>query len=399
MKSKTWNVAFVTVILILMYGCGGTNDGSGSDSVRGVSDDEVVFGAHTDLTGPIGLYGIDSVNGVRMRFDEVNETGGVHGRTLRFIVEDSVYDVTNSLRAADKLINLDKIFAMLLAMGTPNNLAVMQDQFSAGVPNLFPLTGSIQMAEPFHELMFTQRGIYYYEMRAALKHFVNEMGRETPCVSHMDNDFGHEIRRAVEDQAQEMGIEVAAITAHKTTETEFTASVLRLRDAGCDVVLMGTVATDTIGILSLVQEIGWEDVDFVGSNAGAASAIAELESGAGEGYYAFGHMVRVYPDEPKNDEALAWFNRYEERFNMTPDATAMEGYRGADLVIKALEISGRDLTVEKFIAALESIGTYTDIFGYTLEFSPENHNGVREVILSQALGGKWVEVGQRIRIN
>ncbi|MXW54714.1 MAG: ABC transporter substrate-binding protein [Gammaproteobacteria bacterium] len=389
-----------TLVMLLIVGCAPQSTSSSTGkSVQGVTDDEILFGSHTDLTGPIAFYGADSVNGARMRFEEANEKGGVHGREIRFVVEDTRYEVPNTIRAVDKLINLDKIFAMYLALGTPNNLAVMDDLFDAGIPNLFPITGSVQMAEPYMKLMFTQRGIYYYEIRAALRYFVENKGRSTPCVAHVDNDFGKEILDGAEDQAAEMELEIAAVTAHKSTETEFTASVLRLRDAGCDLVLMGTVATDTIGILTIAKEIGWEDVDFVGSNAGAPSVIAELESGVGEGYYAFIHSLRIYPDTETNQEAVDWFNRYTEIYGHEPDVTGMEGYRGADLIVIALEKAGRDLTREKFVEALESIGEYKDIFGYTLHFSPENHNGVKESVLGVIENGRWVASDESILIN
>ncbi|MCY3884468.1 MAG: ABC transporter substrate-binding protein [Gammaproteobacteria bacterium] len=398
--SKLAHAIGSALIVFSIFGCSPqSTESSGGRSVQGVTEDEILIGSHTDLTGPIAFYGGDSINGARMRFEEENDKGGVHGRKIRFIVEDTAYQVPNTLRAVDKLLNLDKIFAMYMALGTPNNLAVMDDLFDAGVPNLFPLTGSIQMAEPYMKLMFTQRGIYYYEMVAALKYFVEERGRTTPCVAHVDNDFGKETLDAANDRAEEMGLSIAAVTAHKSTETEFTASVLRLRDAGCDFVLMGTVATDTIGILTIAKEIGWEDVDFVGTNAGAASAIAELESRAGEGYFAFNHSLRIYPDTSTNEKAVAWFNKYTEMFGHEPDVTGMEGYRGADLIVIALQAVGRDLTVEKFVEALESIGKYEDIFGYELEFSAENHNGVKHSVLGIVENGRWVPSDESISIN
>ena len=387
-------------VLLVVLGCSpNPDDASDTENVSdttGVSDDEVVFGTHTDLSGPISIYGTESVNGIRMRFDEANEQGGVHGRTLRFIAEDSQYSPQESIRAANKLIHRDKIFAMLLALGTPNNLNVMEDQFEAGVPNLFPLTGSIHMARPYHKLMFTQRGIYYDEMRVAVKYFVEEKGRTAPCVTYMDNDYGQEIYEGVLDQTTEMEIEIVASAAHERTETEFTATVLRFKEAGCDLVLMGTVVIDTIGVLDAARKIGWEDVDWVGSNAAGGNAVAEHPSGAGEAMYTLSHMTRIYPDTEENDEATLWFQRYQERFNSIPDVGAMEGYRGADLVIKALEIAGRDLTRANFIAALESISDYTDIWGYRLSFSPDNHNGLKKTGLSQIQNGRWIQLDKTI---
>ncbi|MYC26289.1 MAG: ABC transporter substrate-binding protein [Gammaproteobacteria bacterium] len=368
-------------------------------TTTGVSDDEIVFGTHTDLSGPISIYGTESVNGVRMRFDEANEEGGVHGRTIKFIAEDSQYSPQESIRAANKLIHRDKIFAMLLALGTPNNLNVMEEQFKAGVPNLFPLTGSIQMAEPYRRLMFTARGIYYDEIRTAVKYFVEEKGYSAPCVAYIDNDYGQEVYNAVVDQTKEMEIEIVEYAAHERTETEFTATVLRFKEAGCDFVLLGTVVVDTLGILGAARKIEWEDVDWVGSNAAGGNVVAEHPSGAGEGMYTLSHMTRIYPDTEENEEAVQWFEKYKERFNRIPDVGAMEGYRGADLVIKALEIAGRGLTRDKFIEALESINDYTDPWGYKLSFSPENHNGLKVTGLSQVQNGRWVQLEKTISLE
>ena len=390
-------------LLLVFLGCSPkSDDASEVENVAdttGVSDDGIVFGTHTDLSGPISIYGTESVNGIRMRFDEANKAGGVHGRKLRFIAEDNQYSPQESIRAANKLIHRDKIFAMLLALGTPNNLNVMETQFEAGVPNLFPLTGSIHMAEPFHKLMFTQRGIYYDEMRAAVKYFVEEKGRTAPCVTYIDNDYGQEIYEGVVDQTTEMEIELVSAAAHERTETEFSATVLRFKEADCDLVLMGTVVIDSIGILDAARKIGWEDVDWVGSNAAGGNAVAEHPSGAGEGMYTMNHMTRVYPDTEENEAALSWFQNYQERYDMIPDLAAMEGYRGADLVVKALEIAGRDLTRDNFITALESISDYTDLWGYKLSFSPDNHNGLKVTGLSQIQNGRWVQLDKTISLE
>ena len=358
---------------------------------EGITDTEVIFGTHTDLTGPIALYGVESVNGINMRFDEVNATGGVHGRTLRLISEDSQYSVPDSLRAANKLIHNDRIFAMLLALGTPNNNAVLPEQLKAGIPNLFPLTGSIQMGEPFHPLKFTARGIYYNEMRTAIKHFVGELGLERPCVVYIDNDYGQEIYDGVFDEAEEMGIEIVATSSHRSTESEFTAAVLKLREANCGLVIMGTVVRDSILFFETVRKLGWEGVTFVGNNAAAGQPVAEIESGSSEGYFAFTHVSPIYPEIETREESLAWFHKYVELYGAEPDVPAMEAYRGADIVIEVLERVGRDLTRAKFLAELEATSEYQDPFGYTLTFGPDDHRGVDSSVLIKVVDKKWVK--------
>ncbi len=360
--------------------------------VTGVTDTEIVLGTHSDLTGPIAIWGVGVVNGMRMRFDAVNAAGGIHGRQIRFVVEDTSYQVPRAISAANKLINRDKIFAMVGAVGTQTNNAVLDQQFRAGVPNLFPSSGSRDMVEPFRKLMISQIGLYYEEMRAGVKYFVEEMGKTTPCAIYHDSDYGMEIYEGLRDQTAEMGIEIGDTSAHKPTESEFTAAVLRLRNAGCDLVMMGTVHRDTILILETARKIGWTDVAFVGNEAAFGRVIAEQKSGSGEGYYAFAPVAIIYEDDDMTPEQRDWFDRYRERFGEIPGLPAMVGKRAADLTVSGLEIAGRDLTREGLIEALESLSEYEDLFGNVLTFGPDDHKGVDSSTLSQVQNGRWVRL-------
>jgi branched-chain amino acid transport system substrate-binding protein len=252
------------------------------------------------------------------------------------------------------------------------------------------------MNEPFRRLQFTQRGVYYDEIRAGMRYSIEELGKSAPCVVYQDTDYGHENFEAVEDQAAAMGIEVVARSAHKPTDTEFTATVLRLRDAGCDVVFMGTVYRDTVLILEAARKMGWDDVSFVGNDVTYGDVIAGVASGAAEGFMAFGHIAELYRDDDLGEDVAAWFDRYETIYGDKPVVAAVEGYRGADLLVKALEIAGPDLTVDGLIAALESFTDYEDIFGYRLSFGPDDHKGVGESVLSVVENGRWVTMAESV---
>jgi len=187
-----------------------------------------------------------------------------------------------------------------------------------------------------------------------------------------------------------MGMEAAAVSAHKPTDTEFTSTILRLRNAGCDLVLMGTIHKDTILIFETARKLGWEDVTWVGTNASYNQAVAELDSGAAEGYTAFVHMAAFYRDDPGLKPELAeWWDAYVEKFGIDPEYAAMEGYRNADLVVKALENAGPELNHENLVAGMEAITEYTDIFGYKLSFSPQDHKGVKKSARVTVMNGRW----------
>ena len=119
---------------------------------RGVSDSEIVIGTMTDLSGVTAVQGVNNANAMRMAFDEANARGGIHGRKIRWVVEDMEYIVPKAVQAMNKLLNRDNIFFALANGGTPHNDAVMPAMFEKNVPNVFPLTCARSMYEPFNRL-------------------------------------------------------------------------------------------------------------------------------------------------------------------------------------------------------------------------------------------------------
>lgn len=391
-------------MMLALSACDGTgtppaDESSAAPAARteGVTPSEIVLGSFTDLSGPTAMIGVAITNGARLRFEQANAAGGVHGRQIRLVVEDTQYQVPRAVQAANKLINRDGVFAMVLALGTPMNNAVMPMLFEKGIPNVFPVSGARSMFEPFNRLQFVGRGSYFEEIKAAIRYFVEEENIARPCVAYQDTDYGQETLEAAQEQAVALGLQLAAVTAHKPTDTEFTAAVLRLRNAGCDLVLLGTVYKDTVLLLEAARKLDWNEVRWAGTNAAYGYSIAAVESGASEGYSAFVHLPVVYRDDPALSPAVAaWWDSYAERFGVAPEYGAQEGYRSADVIVEALQLAGPDLTRDGFVSALESMGDYTDLFGYRLSFGPGDHGGVNESILTVVRDGRWHTEGRKV---
>jgi branched-chain amino acid transport system substrate-binding protein len=126
----------------------GYTSGALAQTVRGVTDTEVVIGTITDLSSIGALQGVNNSDAIRMAFDDVNIKGGVHGRKIKYIVEDSRSDVSHAKQAMSKMLNSDNVFIMLANGGTPMNDANMPEQFARNVPNVFPLTAARSMYDP-----------------------------------------------------------------------------------------------------------------------------------------------------------------------------------------------------------------------------------------------------------
>ncbi len=359
---------------------------------RGVSKTEIVLGMHTDLSGPAATYGVSSSNAVKMRFDEINDKGGIHGRKIRLIVEDSQYQVPRAVQAGAKLINRDRIFAMVAPLGTPMNNALFKDQFDAGVPNLFPLSAARSMYEPFHKLKFYNAATYVDQVRAGIQYFVSKKGKKALCAMYQDTDFGKEVLDGIQIQADKLKIKIVETTTHKPTDQDFTAQITRLKAAGCDLVVLGTIVRDSIVPYATARKIGWTDVDFLGSAASYDLFVAAAQGGVTEGLYAMGLTDMPYRDT-LSPTAQAWFDRYKERYKNDPNIGAIYGHVAADLTALGLEKAGADLTLNALVKGLESIRGYKDIFnGPEVNFGPDKHQGANSSFLAAVKGGRWVRL-------
>src|ERR1700735_4770601 len=135
MSSGNTATCFVAAATLLVLGTDAF-----AETQRGVTDTEILVGTITDLSGVTAVQGVNNANAVRMAFDDVNARGGIHGRKIRWIVEDMEYIVPKAVQAMNKLLNRDNIFFALGNGGTPHNDAVMPSMFEKNVPNVFPLT-------------------------------------------------------------------------------------------------------------------------------------------------------------------------------------------------------------------------------------------------------------------
>jgi branched-chain amino acid transport system substrate-binding protein len=362
-----------------------------AEPVRGVTNSEIVIGTYTDLSGVTAMWGVNNSNAWRLVFDQVNAAGGINGRKIKYIVEDNQYQVPRSVQAANKLINRDGVFIMVANGGTPMNNAVMPDQLAKGVANVFPLTSARSMYEPLHHLKFGLGSSYYDQIRAGLKYFVEKRGKKEVCTMAQDTDFGRDITAGVKDQLAAEHLTLTGETLHKPTDTDFSASVARMRDAGCDILVLGTIVRDAVQIISAVRKTGW-NVDMLGQAASYDDVVAQVPGGTTEGFYSVTPMLFA-TETSESPEVRAFADAYHKQYGKNPNFAAQIGYTGAMVTVQALKNAGQDLTVDGFVSGMESIKDYHDIFGSpAISFSSTKHQGSNQSFLCVIKDGRWTVV-------
>jgi len=356
---------------------------------QGVSDTEVVIGSSNDLSGIFAAFGAPATKAAQLYFDDVNAKGGVHGRKIKFVVEDHAYSLPKATQALNKLVNRDKIFAMFLQLGTPMNIASFKLLDAKKIPNVSPLTGARQMLQEPNDYRFAGTSSYYDQIVAGLDYLSKTNGRKVVCSMYLPNDFGKEIQAGAKDYAAKMNLTYGGETTHKGDDADFVGSLTKLKDAKCDVIAMAISVRQTITAYATARKIGWTDVDFIGSSAGFHTVMAKVPGGVTEGLYAAAGSSDILP-RLGNPVVGAWFKKYTEATGEKLAGTgAILGRSAAETLVRALEAAGKDLTVDTFKTGMESLNYRDEISDNNVDYSAEDHQGADEVIISVIENGNW----------
>jgi branched-chain amino acid transport system substrate-binding protein len=362
---------------------------------QGVSPTEILLGSIQDLSGPLAGFGKQDRLGMMLAVDEINEQGGINGRKLKLIVEDSGYDPKKAALAAQKLVNQDKIFMMVGHIGTAQNMAAMPIQFEKNVINFFPVTAAREMYEPFHRLKYSFAATYYDQMRRAVPKMVKDKGIKKVCTIYQDDDFGLEVLRGGEAGLKTINMDYTEKTSFKRGATDFSSQVAKLKAADCELVVLGTIIRETIGTIATARKLGYNPI-FLGSSAAYTDLIHILGGKAMDGLYAMMTVQNPYTDEASQPIRF-WANKYKTKFNEDPSIFSVYGYLIINIFANAANKAGKNLSTDSFIKVMDTLTLPTDIFGSApATFSPTKRLGSDASRLSQIQNGKWKVVGPYI---
>jgi len=354
---------------------------------RGVTDTEILIGGVHDLSGVFAAVSTPAVAGANLYFDEINAAGGVHGRQIRYLVEDHGYQLPRATQGYNKLIERDGVFAMLLNLGTPHNLAHYPLMERRGVPNIAPLTAARAVLPEPPGMNFTSFSSYYDQVAAGIAYLHETTGATNVCSMYLPTDFGEEIILASRETSERLGLTFVDETSHRPDEQDFVGAVSRLRAAGCQIVTQALGVRAGITVVGTAKQLGWTDVHFLTTSAGFLEPVAMVPGGVTDGLYASSGWQDLRA-RAAEEEPAAFIAAYEARYGQPASGFAMLGYTAARQVVMALEAAGQDLTTEGFVAAMEGLDYEDALLGTHINFGAD-HQGANDIFISQVGGGQW----------
>nr|WP_320131119.1 ABC transporter substrate-binding protein [uncultured Holophaga sp.] len=357
----------------------------------GVTPQEVRVGMSNALSGPAARLGTRLKAGVEVYFGKVNAAGGVHGRKLKLISYDDAYEPGRCAAFTAKLVDEDRVFALLGYVGTPTSTGVLPLVNELGVPFVAPLTGAASLRSPVNRLVYNVRGSYADEMEYLVEHLTHDLGVKRIGILVQNDSFGAAGEDGVMIALRRRSLSLCGKGSYKRNTEEVGEGLAVLQEAKPEaVILVGTykpLATAVKQARAAGFNPRWATISFVGTEA----FMAELGP-AGEGVF----VSQVLPSP--FDERLPFIVGYQRDMKAageSPDYGSLEGYVDAAVFVEGLRQGGVELSRASFLRGMD--GLQADLGGLQVSYSPTNHQALRRVHAIQVQGGKAVPVSESFR--
>lgn len=347
----------------------------------GVSDSRITLGMSAPFSGPNAAYGLDMRQTIEAYFGQINKTGGINGRKLELVALDDGYETERTVANTKTLIKDKNAFALLSFYGSSPTTEAMNTVFGpAEVPLVGTISGAGTLREsptvnPNSRMMFNVRASYADETEAIVSQLVS-LGLQKIAVFYQNDGFGKAGLDGVTAALKKHNLAPSGVGTVERNSLDVAKAVAAIAKSNPQAVVMVTLYKPTAAFVKAMQQAGQHPMLMTLSPVGTEQLIQEL------GNTARGIGVSQVVPYPWND--IVPVVREYQKLAAKPGSYSyygLEAYLMARTMVEGLRRSGRDLTREKLVNALESLNN-TDLGGYRINYTPTSHAGSRFVELT-----------------
>jgi len=423
--SRRWPLISLVALSALTLGlvaCGGGNDNGNNTPAAGktaaparptlppdqektgVTDTEIKIGTLLPMSNTVATaWGIPVSNGMKAYFDYINDQGGIYGRKLTLDIGDSQYSGPVASEAGRRLVEQDKVFALIGGLGTDAEGAVYQYLQERGVPDMLLQTGETEFTDPVARTRFGWLVDYMDEGRILGQYIGKTYAGKKLGILAQNDDFGKQGEEGLKLGVQDVGgnMEVASTEYYDPTQTDVTAQMQRLKADNVDVVgFYGMPAQAAGGIKTARTTLSW-DVPFVITGVDAAQIVGALA-----GYDNIEGTVTVSFGYQSDETDIPGVAKYQEILSKyvpgaKPESISLSAYTLAEALVHILIQAGPDLTRSGFLDAAESVCKFkgSTVFA-EVSTSPTDHRWNESEMFVKATGTgdsfRWAPFGDLV---
>lgn len=366
--------------------------GTAQAQTQGVSDTEILIGSHIDLSGPTAPGMPMLRNGMQLRIDEVNAAGGVHGRKIKLLFEDNGNQPQLAVRAVQKLVKSDNVFALLNSFGSGPNAATVKAATDAGVLVFAPwaASGIIQKVSGNSPLLFTTVQNYDATTNNGVSWAIKNWKVQKVGFIYQEGPLGDLVKAGLVESLKNSSATLAAEASTKAGDIDFSSQVAKMKAANVDMIFMASILRDTVGVMSEVKKLNWSDVKVLTALPGRSSIVAKTGKESVEGLYGIGGW-KLHDPETTEPAAKKFLADFKQKFNMDADENAANSYSYTSWFIAGLQANGRNLSSQSLAKALQTV-PHQDFTTFSRQTFTNNHVGPEMASIDVIKNGKWTQV-------
>jgi len=372
--------------LLAVAGCApkGSQPGDAKSNPNAATGKPLVIGEYGSLTGSTATFGISARNGIDLAVEEVNAAGGVLGRPVKVIVEDDAGKPEEAAAAVTKLVNQDRVIAVVGEVASTRSLAGARVCQPAGVPMVTPASTNPQVTE-VGDFVFRTCFIDPFQGTVMAKFARDHLKVERVAILRdIKNDYSVGLADFFKKTFAELGGKLVGDESYSEGDTDFRAQLTNLKATNPQALFVPGYYTEVGLIARQAREKGLT-VPLMGGDGWDSPKLAEIAGDAVNGCY-FSNHYTVESTEPRVQEFV---KSYKAKYNEVPDAMAALGYDAAKILFNALATAGS--TDAKAIRdALAATKDFTGVTG-TITID-KDRNAVKPAVVLEMKGGKQTYV-------
>jgi branched-chain amino acid transport system substrate-binding protein len=317
--------------------------------------------------------------GLLAAFKEVNDAGGINGRMLNIKYLNDGYEPEKAIANTNALINDDKVFALIGAVGTPTSKVIQPITSEAKVPLIGPFTGAGFLRSPYKRYVVNVRGTYGQEAETWIKHLTEDLGAKRIAILYQDDSFGRAGLSGVQAALDKRGMTLVGEGTYARNTTAVKGAVLAIKKSNPDAIVTVGAYKPVAEFIRTAHKVGMNmpilSISFTGSKALAKDLGAEANDSIITQVVPFPFDISL-PLVAAYQNALKAYDA-----NIEPGFVSLEGYMVGKLTVEALKNVSGDLTRESFLDAFAAVGAF-DLGGVTLTYGTDDNQGMDDVYLT-----------------
>ncbi len=373
MGKKTFGV----LVLILLLA-------TGLVVLPALAAEPIKIGTVLPTTGPIATFGQSTLNGIKMAIAEINAAGGVLGRQIELINEDTKSDATETRNAVAKLINRDNVLAIIGEVASTNTLAGAPVAQSQGVPMVTPGSTNEKVTE-VGDYIFRTCFVDPYQGKIVASYAARSMkAKRAALLTALSSDYSVGLANVFKAEFTRLGGKIVSEQSYSEGDQDFSAQLTKLRSIKPDVLYIPGYYTEIALIARQARQLGVK-IQILGSEGTESPKLFELGGDAVEGILFSTH----YSAEVKNPIAQRFLKNFKEKYGKDPEALSALGYDAALVVADAVKRAGKvdRKALRDALARTKNVNAVTGVI--TLD---ARRNPIKSVVILR------VEKGQKYKL-